>query len=82
MRPFETTQILRFLEIFIVLRRSHINAAFQFMKNICNFQIFLIFVNLIIFQIILLSQAFIVSNTGKSCHIFENIRKILNFVYL
>lgn len=72
-----------FLKIFIVSRHSHLNAAFQFLKkNICDFQFFCTLVNFATVQMFLLSQAFIVSNIGKSCHIFENIQIIFNFLCL
>jgi hypothetical protein len=70
-----------FLKIFIVPRHSQFNAAFLF-KKICNLQILSTFLNFVTFQMILFPQAFIVANTGKRCHIFENIRNILNFLYL
>jgi hypothetical protein len=67
--------------MFIVSPHLRLRATFQFSKNMCESQIFHTFQNFVNFQMFLLSQNFVLSNTNKNVHIFENIRNIFKTIY-
>jgi Na+-driven multidrug efflux pump len=78
----EISQVLVLLKKKIVPRNFHLNTAFQFLKHICEAEIFHTFLNFITSQMFLLFQIFVLSNTDKSINVFENIQNILNFLRL
>jgi hypothetical protein len=79
----EISEVLIFLKMFTVSQNFHVHTTFQFPKTYLRVWYILFFsLDVVTFQMFILPEILILSNSDRIFHVFQNTENNLNFSQL